>query len=84
MVADRCEFADIFESNYCVGVILLFGEVNMTDKKETLSDVEKQRQELMARLKGAQSQMQSSGAEKSNASGFLDVMIKSTGTFEKQ
>ncbi|SEF85052.1 hypothetical protein [Vibrio hangzhouensis] len=56
----------------------------MTDKKETLSDVEKQRQELMARLKGAQSQMQSSGAEKSNASGFLDVMIKSTGTFEKQ
>ncbi|MGR5294362.1 hypothetical protein ACPV5U_07025 [Vibrio mediterranei] len=56
----------------------------MTDKKETLSDVEKQRQELMVRLKGARSQMKSSASDKSNASGFLDVMIKSTGTFEKQ
>ncbi|MDA0106875.1 hypothetical protein OH456_01885 [Vibrio sp. La 4.2.2] len=56
----------------------------MTDKKEITSDVEKQRQELMARLKGAQNQMKNSGSDKNNASGFLDVMIKSTGTFEKQ
>ncbi|WP_164491499.1 hypothetical protein [Vibrio mediterranei] len=56
----------------------------MTDKKEITSDVEKQRQELMARLRGAQNQMKNSGSDKSNASGFLDVMIKSTGTFEKQ
>ncbi|GAL17675.1 hypothetical protein JCM19235_6228 [Vibrio maritimus] len=56
----------------------------MTDKKEPISDVEKQRQELMARLKGAQSQMKSSSSDKASSSGFLDVMIKSTGTFEKQ